>query len=49
LDEFSLAVLNDINPRNSWRASRDFRLHIAVEMAKRCLEESIKKAGGEIA
>jgi xanthine dehydrogenase FAD-binding subunit len=48
LDEFSRAVLNDINPRNSWRASRDFRLHIAVEMARRCLEESIKKAGGEI-
>lgn len=48
LDEFSLAVLNDINPRNSWRASRDFRLHIAVEMAKRCLAESIKRAGGVI-
>ena len=47
IDEFALAVLNDINPRNSWRASRDFRLHIAVEMAKRCLCESIKKAGGE--
>ena len=49
IDGFALAVLNDINPRNSWRASRDFRLHIAVEMAKRCLIESIKKAGGEIA
>lgn len=48
LEDFSLAVLNDINPRNSWRASRDFRLHIAVEMAKRCLEESIKRAGGVI-
>ena len=49
LDEFSLAVLSDINPRDSWRASKDFRLHIAVEMAKRCLAESIKKAGGDIA
>ena len=48
IDEFASAVLNDINPRNSWRASRDFRLHIAVEMAKRCLSESIKKAGGVI-
>ena len=47
-DEFALAVLNDINPRDSWRASRDFRLHIAVEMAKRCLTESIIKAGGVI-
>ena len=49
INDFALAVLNDINPRNSWRASRDFRMHIAVEMAKRCLIESIKKAGGEIA
>ncbi len=48
-EEFSLAVLNDINPRNSWRAGRDFRLHIAVEMAKRCLTEAISKAGGVIA
>ena len=48
LEDFSLAVLKDISPRNSWRASRDFRLHIAVEMAKRCLEESIKRAGGVI-
>lgn len=49
VEEFSLAVLNDINPRNSWRAGRDFRLHIAVEMAKRCLAEAITKAGGVIA
>ena len=49
VEEFSLAVLNDINPRNSWRAGRDFRLHIAVEMAKRCLTEAISKAGGVIA
>ena len=49
IEEFSLAVLKDINPRNSWRASRAFRQHIAVEMAKRALTESIKRAGGEIA
>ena len=49
IEEFSLAVLQDINPRNSWRASKAFRQHIAVEMAKRALTESIKRAGGEIA
>ncbi|MBQ5991006.1 MAG: xanthine dehydrogenase FAD-binding subunit XdhB [Clostridia bacterium] len=48
IDRFGLAVLNDINPRDSWRASKAFRQHIAVEMAKRCLFESIKRAGGEI-
>ena len=34
--------------RDSWRASKAFREHIAVEMAKRCLIESIKRAGGVI-
>ena len=47
-EEFSLAVLNDIHARDSWRASKAFREHIAVEMAKRCLTESIKRAGGVI-
>ena len=42
------AVLSDINPRDSWRASKAFRQHIAVEMAKRALIESIHRAGGEI-
>ena len=47
-EEFSLAVLKDIHARDSWRASKAFREHIAVEMAKRCLIESIKRAGGVI-
>ena len=47
-EQFSLAVLNDIRARDSWRASKAFREHIAVEMAKRCLIESIKRAGGVI-
>ncbi|MBR6039494.1 MAG: xanthine dehydrogenase FAD-binding subunit XdhB [Clostridia bacterium] len=48
IDAFGLAVLEDINPRDSWRASKAFRSHIAVEMAKRCLFESIVLAGGEL-
>ena len=48
IDRFGLAVLDDINPRDSWRASKAFRQHIAVEMAKRCLFESIRLAGGEL-
>lgn len=47
-EKISLAVLDDINPRDSWRASRAFRQHIAVEMAKRALIESVKRAGGVI-
>lgn len=42
------AVLDEINPRDSWRASRDFRLHIAGEMTRRCLLESVKRCGGDV-
>ena len=49
VEEFAKAVLQDIHPRDSWRASKDFREHIAVEMAKRCLIESCKRAGGVMA
>ena len=47
-ETFSLEVLKDINPRDSWRAPKAFRQHIAVEMAKRCLIEATKRCGGEI-
>lgn len=49
VEAFAGAVLEDINPRDSWRASKAFRQHIAVELAKRGLLESIKLAGGELA
>ena len=45
---FAKAVLQDVHPRDSWRASKAFREHIAVELAKRCLRESIRLAGGEL-
>ena len=48
IEEFGRKVLEDINPRDSWRASKAFRSHIAVESAKRCLIESVKLAGGEL-
>ena len=47
-EAFSKAVLKDISPRDSWRASKAFRQQIAVEMAKRALVESVKRCGGEI-
>jgi len=46
--EFAAEVLIDINPRDSWRASKAFRQHIAVVLAERALKESIRLAGGEI-
>ena len=45
-EAFARKVLEAIHPRDSWRASKAFRSHIAVESAKRCLIESVKLAGG---
>ena len=45
-EAFAAAVLEDIRPRDSWRASKAFREHIAVELAQRCLIEAGKRAGG---
>lgn len=47
-DRFAQAVKEDINPRDSWRAARDFRMHIAVESAQRAFLEAVKRAGGEL-
>jgi xanthine dehydrogenase FAD-binding subunit len=45
---FARAVLSDIHPRDSWRAARAFREHIAVELARRALTKSIELAGGAL-
>ena len=47
-ERFAQAVKEDINPRDSWRAAKDFRMHIAVESAKRAFIEAVKRAGGEL-
>ena len=46
LNAAAKAALSDIKPRTSWRASAEFRLHLAEELAKRTLRESIVRAGG---
>ena len=48
VEKFALTVLEDIHPRDSWRASKALRQHIAVELADRCLTEAVKRCGGEI-
>ncbi|MBQ5781569.1 MAG: xanthine dehydrogenase FAD-binding subunit XdhB [Spirochaetaceae bacterium] len=45
---FGEKILEDINPRDSWRASKAFRCHIGQVMAERGLEKSIRLAGGNI-
>lgn len=41
-------VLEDVTPRDSWRASKAFREHIARVLCKRALKQSILLAGGVI-
>lgn len=38
------AVAADVSPRSSWRASKDFRLHIIRTLARRVLAEAIRRA-----
>lgn len=49
VNAFAAAVLEDIHPRDSWRAGKAFREHIAVEIARRAFAASIERAGGVIA
>lgn len=48
IEAFGNAVEQDVKPRDSWRASKAFRLHLAQELAKRALRESIRLCGGEL-
>ncbi len=45
---FGKAALEDVNPRTSWRATKEFRLQIIGELARRALTEAIKRAGGTL-
>ncbi len=42
------SVLQDVAPRDSWRASKEFRLHLIQELAARAVTSAIEKAGGAI-
>ena len=48
LDEFAKLALEEMKPRDSWRASKEFREQLIKEMAKRSLVNSIRRAGGKI-
>lgn len=48
LEEIAEQVLLDIHPRDSWRASKAFREHIAKVLCQRTVKEAIVRAGGVI-
>jgi xanthine dehydrogenase FAD-binding subunit len=39
------AVQQDVSPRTSWRATREFRLHLIAEMAERVTRTALDRAG----
>ncbi len=48
IDEFGEKALSDMKPRDSWRASKEFREQLIKEMARRSLVNAIRRAGGKI-
>lgn len=48
VDRFARTALTEVNPRTSWRASREFRLQLIEELAKRGFAAAVKRAGGEL-
>ena len=48
IEKTAEAVVSDLRCRDSWRASKAFRTHMAVECTKRAFIESVKLAGGEL-
>ena len=48
IEEFGEKALSDMKPRDSWRASKEFREQLIKEMARRSLVNAIRRAGGKI-
>ncbi|MEG1536759.1 MAG: xanthine dehydrogenase FAD-binding subunit XdhB [Clostridiales bacterium] len=46
--EIGARIRREINPRDSWRASRAFRLQIAGEISARALQQAWLRAGGKV-
>lgn len=44
---FAALALSQVNPRTSWRASKEFRIQLIKELARRALKQSILLAGGK--
>lgn len=48
LHDIAEAVMDDVNPRTSWRASKELRLQIIATLAHRVVKQAISDAGGII-
>nr|NLI51167.1 xanthine dehydrogenase FAD-binding subunit XdhB [Propionibacterium sp.] len=48
VDAAAKAAIADTRARDSWRAAKAFREHMLAEIARRCLTQSIVRAGGRL-
>jgi len=48
IEAIAKKALDDLNPRSSWRASKEFRLHIIETLAKRVITAALVDAGVEL-
>ena len=48
IENYVNIALTEVRPRSSWRASKEFRLQVISELAKRALKEAIVLQGGQI-
>ena len=48
LEAVAEGALADVTPRTSWRASKEFRLQLVKELARRATKAAVEKAGGTI-
>lgn len=46
LETVGKGTLQEVNPRSSWRASKEFRLQLVEELGKRALKQAVIHAGG---
>ena len=45
LELMTKALAEDVMPRDSWRAGKDFRLHIIKTLAKKEIRRAVKNQG----
>lgn len=47
LEKVAEGALLDVNPRTSWRASKEFRIQLIAELSRRATKRAVEKAGGK--
>lgn len=48
IEKIGTTALSDVNPRTSWRASKEFRIQLVKELSGRALAEAARKGGAQV-